>query len=205
MLLFLFTISSFAGITELIEPKDAALVKSSREIVSRVDFKKNEKLKFYATFQTSVSTDQAEQVMTRYDKYEKFIPFVSLSRYDAPTRSLEIEGGVLGWSLRSTLKLSQLKEGKLDFEIIQGHFKGLKGQMMTERTQDYKTLVLIRGELEDKTARWPPHWVVENGGKIVFQISGSKLRNLMEDEVKPKEKVDEENNDVPKPRRAKTR
>ncbi|MCM0606011.1 MAG: hypothetical protein KA715_07965 [Xanthomonadaceae bacterium] len=205
MLLFLITLSGFAGITEFIEPKDAARVKSTREIVSRVDFKKNEKIKFYATFQTPVSTDQAEQVITRYDNYEKFIPFVTLSRYDARTGSLDLEGGVLGWNLKSTLQVSKIVNGKLSFEIISGHFKGLKGFMMTERTQDYKTLVLIQGELDDKNARWPPVWVVENGGKIVFQISGNKLRSLIEEEVKPREKADEENNDVPKPRRAKTR
>lgn len=212
MILLLLSLSSFAKIQDHLTAREWDQLKTSREIVSRVDFKKNEQLNFYAAFQTSVSTDQAEQVMTQYGSYEKFIPFVSRSRYDAQTQLLEIEGGVMGWNLSSTLKMSPLKDGHLGFEIIKGHFRGLKGQMLTERSQDYKTWVLIKGELIDKTTRWPPEWIIENGGKIVFQVSGSKLRGLMEDAVKPKESTKEtvtekveDQNDVPQPRRAKSR
>ena len=200
---FLFFSLAHAGVLSELSPKHAELVKSSRDVVSRVDFVSGESLKFYAAFQTAVSIEATSQVMTRYGDYEKFIPFVSRSRYDADLKELLLEGGVLGWVLSSRLKMTQFRDGKLEFEIIGGHFKGMKGQMVLERTPDYKTLVLFQGSLTDRKMHWPPAWVVENGGKIVFQLSGAKLRELVEEEVKPKSAESVKNN-VPEPRRPKT-
>lgn len=206
ILLLLSILYSRAGILAEVSVKDAEVLQSTRTVVSKVEFLKKETLIYYAAFQTPVSVETAGQVMTRYGDYEKFIPFVSRSRYDARTHELELEGGVLGWTMASTLKLSELHEGKLSFEVIRGHFNGMKGKLVLERTKDYKTLVLFRGELTHKTMNWPPAWIMEVGGKMVFERAGLKLRQLVEEEVKPKEKATQTDQDnVPEPKRAKTR
>lgn len=136
------------------------------------------KYEFYATMLVRTHSRRAREVLTDYPIYPKMIPYVETADYDPKLKRLKLKGGVLGFGLQSTLQFEEKEPGWISFKIIEGHFKGMDGQVLFEERGEAGTLVYLAGEAIG--SQWPPAWIVERGAEIVFGFTGQRMRSYLE-------------------------
>lgn len=146
-------------------------VLKDREIVSS-SILDGQRHRFYAGMWVNASVSRTRKILQDYALYAKIIPYVDKITLETPTK-FWLEGGVLGFKLRSKVEFADL-----DFAITDGHLRGLKGAMILEPAPERGTLVYIHGErIADD---WPPRFVLERGAEIVFGFTARKMRSEVE-------------------------
>jgi hypothetical protein len=159
------------------------------------------KYSYYAAMLVRAGFDFTRRIMTDYQLYSKMIPYVDEATFDKRTRVLKLAGGIWNFKLLSWLRFEEVSPRWLKYEIIQGHFQGLKGDIFFETQGEKGTIIYLRGDLTG--TRWPPTFVVERGAEIVFDFTGRKMKKYIE-EVKttgePSSNGSKEKDDFPKPK-----
>jgi len=158
---------------------------------------------FYAAMLVDSSFDQTRAILTNYELYAKLIPYVSQAKYDKQTHLLEIQGGILGWTLHSWVRFSERSPSWIHFQMVAGHFTGMSGDILFESRGEQGTLVYMDGHQIQEN--WPPKFVLERGAEIVFGFTANRMRSYIETEAragsKDGTKEGQNNGGVPQPRK----
>ena len=167
------------------EVKESILTKviKDREIAAHASLEDAHRYYFYTSMAVNASPEQAQKVLTEYPLYEKMVPFVKRAVFDSKTQTLDVSGGVWNYMLRSWVKFLPESPKWVNYEIVQGHFKGLTGKIVYEDLPDGKALILFTGILDSK-GPWPPAFIVERGAELVFTYTARRMRSEIESRKK---------------------
>lgn len=174
-------------IASLLKPKVYQGLLKEREIATHAELKtapgstKIPGLKtysFYSAMMVRSSLAQTRQAITDYRLYPQMVSYIDRAHYSPESQILMIEGGIWKYRLRSFVRFQELGERWIRYEIISGHFFGLKGDLFFEPAGEQGTLVYMRGETHGTD--WPPTLVIERGAEIVFRFTAQKMRNFIE-------------------------
>jgi hypothetical protein len=202
--------SSGPKIQSLLKPKIYDRVLKDREIMthasldsvddtSRGQVAKGQDLReysYYATMLVHASVKKTHDTLTDYHLYAKLIPYVDTANYNAQTHVLEIEGGILGWTLHSWVHFEEVNDHWIRFQFVAGHFQGMTGDILFEPRDENGTLVYFGGH--QILSQWPPKLVMEKGAEIVFGFTAGRMRSYIESKSIIKES--QENDGFPQPR-----
>jgi len=184
------------SIAALLTPEVLKKVTKERQVVCSAALKDlpDEKLHmqgfqnyhFHTVMSVHASRRRAYQALTDYDQYQKLVPYIDYSRFDWAKKVLDLKGSIWKFELQSKLKFQEISERVLAYDIVDGHFSGLKGALLFDPVApgSEETFVYFFGDLTGKS--WPPKLIVERGAEVVFQLTGQKMRALIEskEEVK---------------------
>ena len=116
--------------------------------------------------------------LTHFDRFAGMVPYIDRSDWDPKTRRLLISGAIWKYRLQALLQFRPTTADRWEFEIIEGHFLGMKGFMQFEAAGPARTLVVFAGRIEGR--QFPPRFVIERGAEIVFAVTGRRVRSLVE-------------------------
>lgn len=136
--------------------------------------------RFYAGMQVNAPLAATRKVLTDYELYARMIPYIDHAKYSPETRVLDIQGGVLGFVLKSQVRFQERGEGWIQYRIVGGHFQGLSGDILFEPAEARGTAVVMRGE--KLGTHWPPKFIIERGAEIVFGFTARRMRSYIESE-----------------------
>lgn len=171
-------------------------VLTERDVPSHAQLTESPTLyEFNSTLKVAASFQQVNSLLRSYDQLKNWVPYLERSDYDRELKTLKIRGGLWGWILESTLKIREVSEKLLEFEIVQGHLLGLKGKIEMEKAANHPkvasmgamgvmssgTLVRISGSR--KGGSYPPAWIMERGAEFALSLGGKKLRSEIESKV----------------------
>ena len=186
-------------ISTLVKPAILKKVKEDREVVAfaRLETLKDELKRYslYSSMQVKAGLPKTYRILTDYRLYPKMVPYVEKADYDEKTHILLVEGGIWKFKVISSVHFQEISDRWIRYEIVAGHFKGLKGNIYFEPASEKGTLVYIHGEQEG--THWPPQWIIERGAEIVFGFTAKRMRTYIETEAPGAAQNDTE---VPKPR-----
>lgn len=134
--------------------------------------------RFYAAMHVRSSIKQAREILTDYALYAKMVPYVDKAEYTPASRILNIEGGIFGFKLISSVRFEEKGENWIRYRVVAGHFTGLSGDIVFESQGERGTAVMMRGELLGNA--WPPKFVIERGAEIVFGFTAKRMRSYIE-------------------------
>ncbi len=151
-------------------------------------------------FETSMfvkaSIERTKAGMTNYRIYVEKVPFVEKADFNRQKNQLWIEGGVWKYYLRSLVQFTEVSPTVIKYEIILGHFQGLKGEMVFTQISEGLTLGPGKGQVKEpgtlvsfsggltSSGQWPPKLIVTKGAEIVFEFTGRRMREFLEDTKK---------------------
>jgi hypothetical protein len=194
----------FPRISGLLKSQQYKGVMEDREIVTRArlePFLDSKKYQFYASMLVGSHVKESYTALTDYKLYAKLVPFIESATYSPVTRILLLEGGIWNWHLSSKIRFEEHLDSWIHFEVIEGHFAGMKGNIYFESKGEKGTLVYITGELVG--SHWPPAFVIEQGAEIVFGFTARRMRSYIESEKKAKQGAGNGNSQqgqIPQPR-----
>lgn len=159
--------------------------------------------RFHAAMLVRASLAQTRAILTDYRLYAEIIPYVDRADFDEPSKVLSLEGGIWKFKLISKVKFEEVSDRWIKYEFVDGHFRGMRGEIVFESKGEEGTLALLRGETRGK--EWPPAFVMERGAEIVFGYTAGRMRSYIESK-KPQgtatPSITEKNHDAtPEPRR----
>lgn len=152
-------------------------VTQERDVYARAKLNSG-KYDFQTAMQVSASMERTKKILTNYPLYKELVPLVDRSDYALATRILWLEGGILGYHLSSKVLMTDVSVGEIKYEIKEGHFKGLKGEIHLEKIKDRGTLVFMNGFIEG--GEFPPSYVIEHGAVFALTFAGRKMRTYIE-------------------------
>lgn len=132
----------------------------------------------YAAMLVHQSLAETRRTLTDYPLYSQMISYVDRTAYSPITHILQLEGGIWKFKLQSAVLMQEKGERQIAFRIIEGHFKGMTGNIYFERFDEKSTLVYLGGSLLGR--HWPPTFVIERGAEVVFGFTGRKMRTCIE-------------------------
>jgi hypothetical protein len=200
------------SIQSLLKPKIYQRITQDREISTYANLKSIEpsasskEYSFYAAMQTRAGISRTRQVLTDYQLYSKLIPYVDEASYQSATHLLILKGGIWKWKLYSILRFEEKSERWIHFQIVGGHFIGMKGDIFFEPVSGTQnstgTLVYMRGSQQG--TQWPPAFILEQGAQIVFEFTAKRMRSYLEsvqvDTPGNSRSGRSQNDEIPKPR-----
>jgi hypothetical protein len=134
---------------------------------------------FSAVMSVNSSVRLAREALTDYPSFQKMIPFVRKSNYDSKTQTLELEGGLWGFTVNSFIRFEEASDKWIKFRVVKGHFTGMTGDIFLEPNERGQTLIYIRGD--QVGSEWPPKFIIERGAEMTLTVSGRRMRGLVED------------------------
>ncbi|MGE4105731.1 MAG: hypothetical protein AB7F66_00850 [Bacteriovoracia bacterium] len=165
-------------VSDYFKPEALARVLKDREAVASARLDQPD-YHFSLAVLVRASRPQVWQTVTTYGLYEKLIPMIEKSEFDAKTKRLELAGGIFGFKLRSFLKFRERTPQWLEYEVVEGHFVGMKGHLITQDAGEKGVIVALLGT--HASDQWPPKFVMEEGAKIVLNLTANKMRSYIED------------------------
>ncbi len=145
-----------------------------------------EKYSYHATMVVNAGVDFTRRILTDYQLYEKMIPYVEKTLFDSKTNTLQIEGGIWKFKLRSWVNFVEKSENWIHYRILRGHFEDLEGDIFFEPVGERGTAVYFRGNKIG--SHWPPAFVIETGAEIVFGFTAKRMRSYVEEQKKAPQK-----------------
>ncbi len=134
---------------------------------------------YWALVRVNASLQQTHRALTDYASYARLVPFVTRSTYSSLDQTLDLEGGIFGWRLRSLLHFEEKGPRQVAFRVVAGSFTGMAGQAVFESLGEKGTLVRFSGGTT--AIDFPPAFVMERGAEIVFGVTGRRMRSYIED------------------------
>ena len=110
--------------------------------------------------------------------YKNLVPFVDHARFQKEQNDLDLAGGVMGFKMRSMIRFYEKSKEWIRFKIIGGSFVNMWGDIYFEDRGEKGTLVFMEGRRQGR--RWPPTFVMTQGGEIVLSITARKMRKYIE-------------------------
>lgn len=139
------------------------------------------KYSFYGLMLVKASLALTRSVMTNYAGYPELIPYVEKAIVDPVAHTVRLAGGIWRFRLESVVRMEESRPEWIQYEILAGHFTGLKGNFYLESLGEKGTLVYFQGEIvKQPNVSWPPRFVMERGAEIVFGFTGKKMRSYIE-------------------------
>ena len=198
------------SIASLLKPRHYNDILQKREVLAVAAFKdppppgervakEQRYYQFYAAMLVRADFDLSRRMLADPAIYKRVVPFVSQADFDARTGILKIAGGVLGYRLKSHLRFRQRSPGWVSFQVVAGHFLGLKGNLYFEDRGEKGTLVYFGGRHISR--QFPPAFVMTRGGEIALSISGRKMRGYVEGQSrKTGSQRKQDDSQIPQPR-----
>jgi hypothetical protein len=149
----------------------------------------------YSAMLVHASLTKSHRILVDYSLYSQLIPYVSISKFDAKTQRLEIQGGIFGWVLHSWIHFEDRSPRWIHFEIVAGHFQGMTGDIYFEPEGENGTLIYLGSS--QTLSHWPPKFILEAGAEIVFGFTANRMRSYIES---PTQSEGQENGGIPQPR-----
>jgi hypothetical protein len=122
------------------------------------------------------------EVSQRYEKLKEISHHFRTVEFDAKTRQLFLVTEALGYQARMILKLTPVSEdwrSELQWEVVWGHFKGMKGIVGYERIDERRTEVSIQAIFE--AAELPlPKILMGFALEVITQKVAEKMRSYIE-------------------------
>jgi uncharacterized membrane protein len=121
---------------------------------------------------------QFEQLPLISDHFKKVI-------YDAPNRRVFMIVQALGYQARMLLNLEMVSEdwrSEIQFEIVWGQFKGMKGVVGFEKISENKTEISIQSSLVAKSLPVPKA-ILGFALEVIAQKAAEKIRSYIETEA----------------------
>jgi hypothetical protein len=180
-LIVFFAWSAPAALEARIPKEQAKLVLEQQEIYTRCVL--GEQKSGERTYQFAVSLlaparpSLTRETLTDYTVYGRIVPFVSEANYNPRTRILNLRGGIWGFHLNSHILFTPKTENWIEFDVVYGHFKGMRGELIFEPHAEKGTWVFLGGS--HTAAEWPPRFVLEKGGEVALSLTARKLRSLL--------------------------
>ena len=182
----------------MIEDKEI-MANASLESISGAAKNNIKRYSFYSSMFVTSGITLARQCLTDYRVYAKLVPYVDQSSYSEKDRILKIEGGIWGFRLKSEILFEEKTDRWIHYQVIQGHFTGLTGDIYFESLAEKGTVIYLKGEQLGEN--WPPQFVIERGAEIVFSFTAKRMRSYIESKKKVDNEVRHEQNEgIPKPR-----
>jgi hypothetical protein len=163
------------------------------EVAARLD---DHHYSYFTSMQVNAPLATVHANLTNYRLYSQLIPYIDKTEFNEKTQILKLEGGLLGWRLASFIHFEEKGDRWIQYQIVGGHFTGLKGNIYYEPLGEKGTLVYLDGALDGQN--WPPKFIIERGAEFVFGFTARRMRSYIE-----AHKLGEDSNDpkVPRPRR----
>jgi hypothetical protein len=165
------------AIQSLIKPPLFRRMVEDREILTSARLDDGHYSYFVAMLVHS-NQSQTRRALTDYGLYSRLISYVDRTEYSPITQTLDVQGGIWKFRLRSWVKFEERGESWIHYRIVQGHFTGLEGDIFLEPAEKKGTLVYFRGD--QRGTHWPPKFVIERGAEIVFGLTAHRMRNYLE-------------------------
>ena len=141
--------------------------------------------RFYSLVLIRASLERTRSVLTDYPLYARLVPFVEKAVPSEDGRTIELQGGVLGWKMRSIVQFEERGARALGYRIVAGAFAGMEGQAIFESRGEKGTLVHFSGSTVG--SEFPPKFILERGAEIVFGFTGRRMRSYIESREDEKE------------------
>jgi uncharacterized membrane protein len=129
--------------------------------------------------------DFSFEVSQRYEKLKEISHHFRTVEFDEKSRQLLLVTEALGYQARMVLKLTPVSEdwrSELQWEVIWGHFKGMKGIIGYERIDERRTEVSLHANYE--AAELPlPKILMGFALEVITQKVAEKMRSYIEAQV----------------------
>ena len=169
------------ALRERLPVDQAKLVLEKQEIYTRcvLGEKKSGKRTYHfaVSLLAPASPALSRETMTDYEAYDQVVPFVQEATYNPRTRILNLKGGIWGFHLNSHILFTPKTENWIEFDVVYGHFKGMRGELIFEPHGEKGTWVYLGGE--HTASEWPPTFILEKGGEVALSMTARKLRSLL--------------------------
>jgi hypothetical protein len=140
-----------------------------------------QKYHFYAAMLIRAPQKLAKNGLLSHELYPQLSSLVRSSKeISKDPLVVQIEGGIWGWTLKSMVKLEKKSSSRIQYEIIQGHFKGLKGHFFLESKGPEEVMVYLYGTLTAE--QWPPRLILLRGAEFGLSLIGRRIRSHIEKE-----------------------
>ncbi len=194
------------SISSLLKPQLIKRILEDKEIVVHASLDKlpdevHKKYSIYASMLVRASVKEAYTALTDYKLYAKLVPFIESAVFSPITHTLLLEGGIWNFRLSSRILFTEQLDRWIHFDIIEGHFNGLSGNIYFESKGEKGTLVYLRGE--QVGTKWPPTFVIERGAEIVFGFTAQRMRSSIEAAKKVQQGAkhgEQQTGQIPEPR-----
>jgi hypothetical protein len=170
-------VSPDPSIESLVKPEVWKRVHEDRDVRSYSSLDGNH-YSFYAVMIADAPLKRTHEILTDYRLYAKMIPYIQQADFDPATQNLRLHGGIWKFYLTSTIHFTTKSATLVHFDVIQGHFQGLSGDIRFEKMPDRGTAVLLKGE--QNGTHWPPKLILERGAEIVFEFTAKRMRSYVE-------------------------
>jgi len=163
------------------------------------------KYSIYASMLVRSSVREAYAALTNYRLYPQLVPFIESADFSPITHMLLLEGGIWHFRLSSQIRFEEHLGRWIHFDVVDGHFTGLSGNIYFESKGERGTLVYFSGEKAG--VMWPPKFVIERGAEVVFGFTAQRMRSYIESTKKVEqgarhgdEKQGQTQGQIPEPR-----
>ena len=130
--------------------------------------------RFYAVMKARATPKDTSRRIQKFEGYPRWISYVDKADWKPESHTLQLEGGIWDFKLRSQVKIGNPRPHEMTYQVIGGHLMGLKGRVLFEAVNDRESLIYLSGER--RAAEWPPAFVMERGAEMVLSFAGRKLR-----------------------------
>lgn len=181
-----------------------------REIMVNADLQDGKRYDYYSVALIRSTQKRTHEILTDYEIFKKVVPFVSRAEFHPKEHILDLEGGIWNYKLTSSILFKEHSESWIEFEVVKGHFLGMKGDILLQNQGEQGTLVYLGGNLTGET--WPPTFIMEKGAEVVLTVATQNMRGYVEEHKLDREskateskegKLDEKSKkdeNIPKPR-----
>jgi hypothetical protein len=194
------------SISTLLKPLTLKKVLEDKEIVVHAALESlpdglHKKYAIYASMLVNSNVREAYTALTDYKLYAELVPFVESAVFSPITHTLLLEGGIWNFRLSSQILFAEQLDRWIHFDILAGHFTGLRGNIYFESKGEKGTLVYLDGE--HFGTKYPPTFIIEQGAEIVFGFTAQRMRSYIESTKKAQQGAkhgDPQQRQIPEPR-----
>lgn len=176
-------------IQSLLKPQEYMALVQHNETLITTELSKNPDRPFLEGYRADAAiTAEApvsitRRILTRYEIYEKLIPFIDhIKVLDDPSK-VALEGGIFGWKMISLIQFQDKDPGWVHFVITQGSFAGMQGDFYFEEKPGQNDASLVYFHAQHTAQHFPPQFIMKLGAKIILSITASRMQKYIEEEV----------------------
>jgi len=133
-----------------------------------------------AAFTINAPVSVTRDILTRYEVYEKLIPFIDdIKVIEAPAK-VAIEGGILGWKMLSLIQFHDKDPGWIHFVVTHGSSAGMEGDFYFEAKRGHQNTSLVYFRVMQSDENFPPRFIMESGANMILRSTANKMREYIE-------------------------
>jgi hypothetical protein len=177
------------SLEQILKPNSLKKLREENEVIVNANWGESspDDFQFLTAMSVPVPIKFAYQAITQYENYVNLSPAIKKISYDKKNQMIELEGEAAGYSVHSWIKVENISESAINYEIVLGSLKGFK-----VRTRLYKknkqTELLMTGILP-KAKQMIPKAVVlimKPVSEMVLSSAAKNTRDFIIKEYKQK-------------------